>query len=171
LKRRWAWIAVLAVGSAILFAAAARRASSWKALISARYPDVRWVDSETLSNWMTRASDEELVLLDVRTPEEQDVSHLQNAWRLDAGDPNVEALAIPAYATVVVYCSIGYRSAVIIDDLEQAGIRNIYNLDGGLFNWANQDRPVYRGDERVHEVHPFNPFWGLLLRKDLRAEN
>ena len=92
----------------------------WTALISARYPDVRWVDSETLSDWMDDSEDRELVLLDVRTPEEQQVSHLRDAQHLDSRNPGIEALAIPPSATVVVYCSIGYRSAVIIEELEQA---------------------------------------------------
>jgi rhodanese-related sulfurtransferase len=162
---------VLALGLTISFVVAAGRASLWTALISARYPDVRWVDSETLSNWMDDSEDKELVLLDVRTPEEQQVSHLRDAQHLDARNPGIEALAIPPSATVVVYCSIGYRSAVIIEELQQAGIQNVYNLEGGLFDWANQNRPIYRGTNRVHEVHPFNHIWGLLLRGDRSAED
>ncbi|MBW1904170.1 MAG: rhodanese-like domain-containing protein, partial [Deltaproteobacteria bacterium] len=90
-------------------------------------------------------SDGELVLLDVRTPEEQRVSHLQDARLVDARNPNIGALTIPTGATVVVYCSMGYRSASIIEALEQTGRPNIYNLEGGIFDWANQDRPIYRG--------------------------
>lgn len=169
MKRRWAWLAALALALAMSVAMTARSASTWKALISARYPDVRWVEPETLIDWMTGSASNELVLLDVRTPEEQDLSHLRGAHRLDARNPNIEALSIPADATVVVYCSIGYRSASIVEDLERAGLRNVYNLEGGLFDWANQDRPIYRGEERVREVHPFNRVWGLLLQADRRA--
>jgi rhodanese-related sulfurtransferase len=151
------------------FATAAKNASTWKALISVRFPDVRWVGAETLVDWMTGAETNELVLLDVRTPEEQDVSQLRGAQRLDAKHPNIEALDISEKATVVVYCSVGYRSAAIVDDLERAGIRNVYNLEGGLFDWVNEGRPVYREERRVEEAHPFNRFWGLLLRKDRRA--
>ena len=168
MRRRWVWVAVLALGLAVSFATMARRASAWKALISVGYPDVEWVDGETLSQWMNRTSDDELVLLDVRTPEEQRVSHLRDARHLNASNPDIEALAIPPGATVVVYCSIGYRSATIIEKLGRAGIQNVYNLEGGLFDWANQGRPVYRGGQRVDEVHPFNRIWGLLLRKNLR---
>jgi len=169
LKRRWAWFAVLALALTMSFATMARSASTWKALISTRYPDVRWVEPETLIKWMTGSMPNELVLLDVRTPEEQNLSHLRGAHRLDARDPDIEALSIPAGATVVVYCSIGYRSASIVEDLQRAGITNVYNLEGGLFDWANQDRPIYRGEERVDEVHPFNRVWGLLLQTDRRA--
>jgi rhodanese-related sulfurtransferase len=171
LSRRRTWVAVLALGLTMSLALAARRAGWWTTVISVRYPDIRWVDGETLSDWMDAPPGKELVLLDVRTPEEQQVSHLRDARHVDARDPDIEALTIPANATVVVYCSIGYRSASIIEDLERAGVQNVYNLEGGLFDWANQDRPIYRERERVHEVHPFNRVWGLLLRGDRRAEH
>ncbi|MDH3653849.1 MAG: rhodanese-like domain-containing protein [Myxococcales bacterium] len=169
MKRRWLLFAVLALGVTMTFATAARSASAWKALISARFPDVRWVDAETLEGWMSGSEKGELVLLDVRNSEEQEVSQLQGAQYLDPVHPDIAALRIPEHATVVVYCSVGYRSAAVIDDLERAGIQNVYNLQGGLFDWANHDRPIYRGEERVEAVHPLNRFWGLLLRKDRRA--
>lgn len=169
MKRRWGWVAVLALGLTMSFAMTARSASIWKTLISARYPEVRWVDPATLSRWMGGSGPDELIVIDVRSPEEQELSQLHRAQRLDAGNPNIAGLRIPEDATVVVYCSIGYRSAAVIEDLERAGIQNVYNLEGGLFDWANQDRPIYRGEERVDEVHPFNRLWGLLLRRDRRA--
>ena len=168
MKRRWAWGAVLALALTMSLATAARNSSSWKALISARFPEVRWVDPDTLARWMGGSGPEELVLLDVRNSEEQELSQLRGAQRLDPRDPNIAGLEIPEDATVVVYCSVGYRSAAIVEDLERAGIENIYNLEGGIFDWANQHRPIYRGDQRVDEVHPYNRFWGLLLRKDRR---
>ena len=169
MRRRWVVLAVLALGVSMAFATAAKSASTWKALISVRFPNVRWVDAETLVDWMTGTESNELVLLDVRNPEEQEVSQLRGAMRLDAKHPNIEALDITEDATVVVYCSVGYRSAAIVDDLERAGIRNVYNLEGGLFDWVNEGRPVYREEQRVEEAHPFNRLWGLLLRKDRRA--
>lgn len=169
MKRRWLLFAVLAFGLTMSFATAAGSASAWKALIAARFPDVRWVDADTLAGWMSGTSAGELVLLDVRNLEEQEVSQLHGAQHLDPVRPDIAALQIRKDAKVVVYCSVGYRSAAVIDDLERAGIQNVYNLEGGLFDWANKDRPVYRGQERVQEVHPYNRLWGLLLRKDRRA--
>lgn len=169
MSARFAWVIVIVLGLTMSFALVMRNAGTWKALISARFHAIEWVDSETLSQWMDSASNEELVLLDVRSREEQEVSQLRGAQRLDARQPDLDSLAIPEGAKVVVYCSIGYRSAAIIEDLERAGIRNVYNLEGGLFDWANQDRPIYRGGERVDRVHPFNRLWGLLLRRDRRA--
>ena len=166
---RWKWVVGLSLVFAAFAAIIATQPSSWKALISAQFPDGEWIDGETLSLWMEGSSPGNLVILDVRTPEEYAVSHLSGAQSVDPNNPDVDALSIPADATVVVYCSIGYRSAAIIDQLEHAGIDEVYNLEGGLFDWANRDRAIYRGDERVREVHPFNRWWGMLLKSDRRA--
>jgi len=168
-KHRWKWVVVLSLLLAVFTAIMATRPGSWKPLISAQFPGGEWVDGETLSGWMEGASPENLVLLDVRTPDEYAMSHLRGAQSVDPSNPNVAGLSIPADATVVVYCSIGYRSAAIVEELKDAGIDDVYNLEGGLFDWANRDRPVYRGEKRVGEVHPFNRWWGLLLKRERRA--
>ena len=151
------------------FAMMIRNASAWTSLISAAYPRARWVEPETLERWMQEPDDNGLVLLDARSPAEQFVSQLPGARRVDARRPNVSALEIPNDATVVVYCSIGLRSAAIVEELEAIGIRNVYNLEGGIFDWANQDRALVRGEAQVTEVHPYNQFWGMLVRGDRRA--
>ena len=46
-------------------------------------------------------------------------------------------------------------------------MKNVFNLEGSLFKWANEGRPVYRGSERVQEVHPFDEDWGELLDESL----
>lgn len=151
------------------FAMLIRNASAWTALVSAGYPSVRWVDPETLERWMKDPGDNGLVLLDVRDPEEQALSHLPGAQHVNASRPDLLALDIPRDATVVVYCSVGLRSAAIVDDLEATGVQNVYNLKGGIFDWANRDRPIVRGHEPASEVHSYNGFWGMLLRKDRRS--
>lgn len=169
MNRRATVLFVLALGLAMSFSVLLRNSSAWTALISAAYPGVRWVEPATLDRWMKEPSSVDLVLLDVRSPEEQATSQLPNARRVDAARPNVPSLAIPSDATVVVYCSIGLRSAAIVEKLEAAGATNVFNLEGGIFDWANQDRPMVRGSEKVDEVHPYNRFFGLFVRKDRRA--
>jgi rhodanese-related sulfurtransferase len=114
------------------------------------------------------ADDPSLVVLDVRTPEEFAVSHLPGAVRVDPDRADLGSLAVAEESTVVVYCSVGYRSAAIAEALEAAGVERVYNLRGGIFAWANEGRPMIRDGAPVHRVHPYDPIWGRLLRKELR---
>lgn len=137
--------------------------SSLRSGIELRYPQVAWVTVDEL-----RAFDD-VVLLDARMLEEFAVSHLEGASRIDPDHPNLRALRVPRDARVVVYCSVGWRSAAIADRLRRAGYARVYNLDGGIFEWANRGLPVVRGGERVLAVHPFDATWGRLLRRELHA--
>ena len=65
----------------------------------------------------------------------------------------------------VVYCSVGYRSAKAAQELMNSGITGVLNLEGSIFQWANEDRPVFQGTRVVDEVHPYSRFWKRLLLK------
>jgi rhodanese-related sulfurtransferase len=164
----WFWIPALGLGLAALWVGA-RGAISLRSVISVRFPEVQWVDSATLARWEEGPRGKRPEILDVRTEAEFEVSHLQGARRVDPDDPKIEPLRIAPDATVVVYCSIGYRSAGIVKQLARAGVTHVYNLEGGIFAWANEDHPVYRDGERADVVHPYDKLWGRLLREDLRA--
>lgn len=68
-----------------------------------------------------------------------------------------------------IYCSVGYRSAGVTQRLREAGFTNVSNLQGSIFRWANEGRPVYRDRRRVQAVHPFDARWGQLLTDSLHA--
>jgi hypothetical protein len=70
---------------------------------------------------------------------------------------------------VVVYCSVGWRSAALADRLLAAGLDDVHNLRGSIFDWANKGLPLVRDGEPAREVHPYGRLWGLLLRPELRA--
>ena len=76
---------------------------------------------------------------------------------------------LPEGATVVAYCSVGYRSARLAAALRDRGLADVHNLEGSIFRWANEDRPLFRGDTPVRRVHPFDETWGVLLAPDRRA--
>ena len=72
--------------------------------------------------------------------------------------------------TVVVYCSVGYRSSQLAQELRRQGFENVFNLEGSLFQWANEGRPLYRGKERAYRAHPYDEEWGQLLDKRFWAD-
>ena len=45
----------------------------------------------------------------------------------------------------------------------------IYNLEGGIFQWACEEREIVNDKgEKMNSVHPYNLFWGKLLPVHLR---
>jgi rhodanese-related sulfurtransferase len=132
--------------------------------IRARFPAVRTVSTAELAEWIERPTGVQPLLLDARAPAEFAVSHLPGAILAPSAAEAIERLRARTNAgPVVFYCSVGYRSAELADQLQTAGFTNLFNLEGSIFQWANEGRPLFRGKARVEVVHPFDDDWGRLL--------
>ena len=135
-----------------------------------RFPKVEWIATQQLSNWLADKHREKPVLLDVRTEEEWNVSHLPGARRVDPSAPAESAAAgISKDAPIVTYCAVGYRSGDLATRLREAGYTHVQNLEGSIFQWANEHRPLVRDDKPAGTVHPYSKLWGRLLTDDVRA--
>lgn len=141
--------------------------SAIRPAVEARYPEVHWTTTDELAADLARPRPPRL--LDARAPAEFRVSHIQGATRIDPDSPSgaMAALGEPNSDPIVVYCSVGWRSGDIADRLRQRGFSGARNLEGGIFAWANEGRPVYRGRTRVQQVHPYDETWGQMLRREL----
>lgn len=146
------------------------------ALIHTECPKVATLPPERLAAWLN--DEPPPALLDARSPDEFATSHLPGAVRVDP-EASPEALisevaslrdAAVADRPVVVYCSVGLRSARVVDRLRRAGVDDVYNLDGSIFRWASEGRPIVRDGEPVRTVHPYNAVWGRLLPADLHPD-
>ena len=112
---------------------------------------------------------ETIILIDAREGKEYAVSHLKGALQASRVQDAVALLeAHDSSVPVVVYCSVGFRSAALAEGLIAAGFTNTANLEGSIFEWGNSGHPVYRGTQAVEVIHPFNPKWGTLLDAELR---
>jgi len=156
----------------VLFATiGSARAIGWT-LINAKirhdFPAVKRITTAELAVWLSDGARAKPVLLDVRTRVEYDVSHLRGARHVPP-DGDVARVGLPKEQPLVTYCSVGYRSGAFAEKLRAAGYSNVMNLEGSIFRWANEGRPIVRGEEQVQEVHPYNNTWGLLLKKEHRA--
>ena len=107
------------------------------------------------------------VLLDAREEAEYKVSHLLNARYVGYDNFNMDSLKnIDKQATIIVYCSVGYRSEKIAEKLKSAGFANVSNLYGGIFEWVNQGNQVVDSNEnKTNNVHAYNKTWGIWLNK------
>jgi rhodanese-related sulfurtransferase len=88
-----------------------------------------------------------LVVLDVRTPEEYRLGHLSRAKLIDYYDPKFEdhLRVLPKDATIVVYCRSGRRSADALAILTKLKYSRVYNMLGGIDAWKNEGREVVKG--------------------------
>ncbi len=76
------------------------------------------------------------VLVDVRTPAEFDSSHIKGAINVDYENNNFksEVKKLDTSKTYFVYCRSGNRSSKSIVIMKESGIKNIYDLQGGISN-------------------------------------
>ena len=82
------------------------------------------------------------VILDVREKDEFEVSRLKNAIWIGYDDFDISRIdSIDKEQEIIVYCSVGYRSSKIGEELIESGFKNVKNLYGGIFKWANENRP------------------------------
>ncbi len=146
-----------------------RPALEWtdvKESIRTEFPGVRQLSTRELAEWLADTSRPLPVLLDARTADEFAVSHLRRAELATDVASALPLLEDAGSETpVVVYCSVGYRSSQLAEELTARGYSNVFNLEGSLFQWANEGRPVYRHDVPVRAIHPYDARWGRLLDK------
>ncbi|PSN20516.1 rhodanese-like domain-containing protein [filamentous cyanobacterium CCP5] len=141
------------------------RSLAWgwvKRLVQKQFPGVASLSTADLAQQL--AHGDPPLLIDVRGEEEYAVSHLPGALHL----PSEAAIAqadIPPDTPLVLYCSIGYRSARLAEKLQETGYSKVKNLEGSIFEWYNQGRPVVANGEPVQRVHPYSFTWGLLLEE------
>ncbi len=146
--------------------------TSVKSAVRTKYPTVEHLTTLELSTWMQSDSTPVPILLDARDPEEYDVSHVHGAVLAPKLTAAIEALAgVEKDHPIVVYCSVGYRSSALAEKLQKKGYTNVFNLEGSIFKWANEDRPVFAGGVRVYQVHPYNHRWGTLLDRRFWPES
>jgi len=88
-------------------------------------------------------SNPDLVIVDVRTPEEFATGYLEGAVNLcvecdaqlllDNLDPNDD---------ILLYCRTGRRSANALGVLRENGYEKVYNMLGGITAWTNAGYPI-----------------------------
>ena len=76
-------------------------------------------------------------ILDVRTPEEFESEHIENAKNINwLGDSFMkDAKNLDKTKPVFIYCKSGGRSSKATQKLEELGFTSIYELDGGYLKW------------------------------------
>jgi rhodanese-related sulfurtransferase len=134
-------------------------------VVRGRFPDVSHLSPPALDAWLRDAHRPAPQIVDARSEEEFEVSHLATARRIDP-----ESKASTALSTLSTQSapssSIVQRSSRsdLARRLQNAGRRDVWNLEGGIFAWANAGLPVERAGQNTRRVHPYSRFFTRLLK-------
>ena len=95
---------------------------------------------QELKNWSDKNND--LFILDVRTDEEWEKSHIENINHIYVGNLKNRISEIPNDKPIAVICSVGNRGSIGASILRQTGRKNVYNVIGGMIAWKKAGYPV-----------------------------
>ncbi len=129
-----------------------------KTLLAHSVPEISVQETSTLPT---------ALYLDARSSDEYKVSKIANAIYVGYTDFSLARVKhINKDQFIIVYCSVGYRSEKISEQLLEAGFTKVSNLYGGIFEWVNQGKPlVNTSGIQTDTVHAYNKTWGIWLNK------
>lgn len=147
--------------SSLLFSNSSSEIEAFNKKIDSLYSfSVNLIYPEALSELL----DSDIILLDTRSEKEFEVSHIKGAKFIDYKTFSIDKLPpMDKNSKVIIYCTIGYRSEKIGEELLKAGYTNVSNLYGGLLNWVNLNYDVYNINGKIKEIHTYSKLWGKYL--------
>ena len=127
------------------------------------------IKAPELAEW--RKADKDLVVLDIRSIPEYQVSHIQGAKLVDYESfKESDIKQLSKSSKIVVYCSVGYRSERIGEKMKAMGFEEVYNLYGGIFQWKDQGYAVVdRQGHSTDSVHTYNKSWSKWLESGIKV--
>ncbi|WHX98763.1 rhodanese-like domain-containing protein [Neobacillus sp. DY30] len=78
----------------------------------------------------------EVVVLDIRTPEEYQDGHIPNALLIPLQELEKKLIDLEKDKSYLLVCRSGSRSAQASEILTSKSFSTIYNMTGGMNNWA-----------------------------------
>lgn len=99
-----------------------------------------------IEEFAEKITDTSITVLDVRTPMEFAQGHIDRAVNIDFQGSNFEkeVLDLDKDAPIAVYCRSGNRSSQAVKVMEKLGFTNLYDMDGGVIDWAAANKPLFR---------------------------
>jgi len=98
----------------------------------------------TPAQFKTKIKDENIVVLDVRTPEEVAEGVIGNPLVINyrSEDFKKQLLGLDKSKTYLVYCKAGGRSGKTKAFMDDNGFESVYDLDGGITAWKSANLSV-----------------------------
>jgi phage shock protein E len=100
----------------------------------------------SVTEFSAKAAESGVVTLDVRTPAEFAEGYIEGARLIDfqSGNFENEIATLDKNVTYAVYCRSGNRSGQAVKVMQDAGFINVFNMNGGVIDWANAGLPLVK---------------------------
>ncbi|MBF0433142.1 MAG: rhodanese-like domain-containing protein [Fibrobacteria bacterium] len=122
----------------------------------------------TLKAWelLRDFDDTNMVLIDVRQPEEQVISMIPGALTPGQFAANYNRPHLLKNKRIITYCTIGYRSGIFAEQLLIKGL-DVKNLEGGLLSWSHLGGRLIcpndsSGEIETKKIHVYSEEWNFL---------
>ena len=111
------------------------------------------------------------IILDVRSEEEYNVSHIEGAQFINYDTyKDYDFTLYDNETPIALYCSVGWRSQEVTEYMRQLNFNNVHNVYGGIFEWSNKALPLnsMKGED-TDSVHVFSKKWGFWLKNGIKV--
>jgi rhodanese-related sulfurtransferase len=104
------------------------------------------VTPDTLSNWVSKGTSFDFLLIDVRDSSEMDTIIATETCRpyhlsYNQGIFQSTVSKLPKAVSIMLYCEHGGRSAAAAQMLDTSGFSSVYYMQGGFLSWAGPTGP------------------------------
>ena len=108
---------------------------------------IKEVTPQKLKEWLDLGED--LTIIDVREKDELNSGIIPTAIHLSKGviERDIEKKIADINTKIVVYCSGGFRCALVAQNLQNMGYTNVYSLDSGVQGWIAAGYPLTTANE------------------------
>ena len=104
---------------------------------------------------LTEIQDTDYILVDVRTIEEYESGHIQDAIHFDFYSElfQKEILSLDKSSSIILYCRTQNRSTKTANYLKENGYKEITVLEGGIISWVkNGNDLVYNFSDETNSI-------------------
>ncbi len=145
-------------------------------LIAEALPDVEELFPWDLEEKISQQTD--LILLDVREPQEFAALHIQGSLNVPRGvleqacdwdyDETVPELAAGREREVIVICRSGNRSVLAAHTMQRMGFKKVASLKTGIKGWNDFEQPMFNADGEQVDIDDADEMLATKLRPEQR---
>ncbi|WP_058535205.1 rhodanese-like domain-containing protein [Legionella saoudiensis] len=119
-----------------------QHAPGFLALVAESKKHIKEISPQSLKEKLD--NHEKMHVIDVREDHEWASGHIPTAIHLGRGiiERDIEKKIPNLQEQIIVYCSGGFRCALVAESLQKMGYSEVYSLDTGLQGWIDSNYPV-----------------------------